>query len=172
MPCFISFRDIDFTNTLEGVRVRIWTDVFSHVWVRVTAQEPHIHKKMSVIRGLPLMEDLRFCFTVFEDFEQLEAGHTICHTFWLANWPYCTTKWLYIWGSINTEVCVSTSAIFRYHNNGQEIIPVPDPMYELNPLDPELIVFPTGGAWDTYDFSLDVPVGASGVILMLKILTP
>ncbi|MBA7556280.1 hypothetical protein ES705_48980 [subsurface metagenome] len=42
------------------------------------------------------------------------------HTWWKKNWPVCTTKWLYVWGSRAGEVCVSTTAPFKYHNDGIE----------------------------------------------------
>ncbi len=71
-------------------------------------------------RGVAFAEDVRFCFTVFEDNEQEEAGDTLEHTWWKPSWPVCTTKWLYVWGSRLGEACVSTTAPFKYHNTGEE----------------------------------------------------
>jgi len=65
-----------------------------------------------------LNDDVRFCFTVFEDNEQNEWGDTLEHTWWKDNWPACTTKWLYVWGMCAGETCVSTTPPFQYHNTG------------------------------------------------------
>lgn len=118
MACFISFRDITFQPTLAGILITVTTDVPSHLWLRLSPRRPWIHKKTSLIRGLPLKEDVRFCFTVYEDNEQIEAGDTIIHTWVKPAWPECTTKWLYLWGSVAGETCVSTSPLFDYHNIG------------------------------------------------------
>ena len=118
VSCFISFRDITFEPTLAGVLITAVTDVPSHLWVRLSSKHPWIHKKTSLIRGLPLKEDLRFCFTVYEDNEQQEPGDTFTHTWVKPDWPECTTKWLYLWGSVAGETCVSTSPLFKYHNTG------------------------------------------------------
>ncbi len=61
------------------------------------------------------MDDVRFCFDVFDDFEQTEDGDTLIHTFSLVDWPICVTKWLYLWGSRAGVVCVSTSVPFHFH---------------------------------------------------------
>ncbi|MBA7551151.1 hypothetical protein ES705_43687 [subsurface metagenome] len=123
MPCQISVRDIDFHSSTTGVRIRVTTDVPSHLFVRLSSLTPRIHKKPSIRRGVAFAEDVRFCFTVFEDNEQNEWGDTVVHTWWKKNWPVCTTKWLYVWGSRAGEVCVSTTAPFQYHNDG--VAPVP-----------------------------------------------
>lgn len=144
------------------------TDVLSRIYIRVSEQQPWIHKKPSLRRGVQFAEDVRFCFTVYQDYEQFESGDTLTHTFWLDDWPVCTTKWLYIWGMQGAEICVSTSPIFHYHNDGESPIPPPQPMKQLNAIDPEYHVFPGGPAWNNYDFSRDIPEGATGVVLCLK----
>ena len=123
MACHISVRDIDFHASTDGVRIRVFTDVPSHLFVRLSSQTPRIHKTPSIRRGVAFAEDVRFCFTVFEDNEQEEPGDTIEHTWWKKNWPPCTTKWLYVWGSRSGEVCVSTTAPFKYHNDGYAPVP-------------------------------------------------
>lgn len=62
------------------------------------------------------MSELRFCFTVYEDNEQEEAGDTLTHTFIKPAWSYCTTKYFYLWGKVSGVTCVSTSPPFHYHN--------------------------------------------------------
>ncbi|MBU2072712.1 MAG: hypothetical protein KKA68_20965 [Gammaproteobacteria bacterium] len=74
-----------------------------------------------------LNDDVRFCFTVFEDNEQYETGDTLIHTFWKTSWDVCTTKWCYFFASISGLFSVSTSPIFEYHNDGVDPVPVPPP---------------------------------------------
>ncbi|MBA7576459.1 hypothetical protein ES708_18300 [subsurface metagenome] len=123
MACHISVRDIDFHPSETGVRIRVTTDVPSHLFIRLSSQTPRIHKTPSLRRGVAFAEDVRFCFTVFEDNEQNEWGDTLEHTWWKENWPACTTKWLYVWGMRAGETCVSTTAPFKYHNTGIEPVP-------------------------------------------------
>ncbi|MBA7611132.1 hypothetical protein ES703_18351 [subsurface metagenome] len=123
MACHISVRDIDFHPSDTGVRIRVFTDVPSHLFIRLSLIKPLIHKQPSLRRGVAFAEDVRFCFTVFEDNEQNEWGDTVEHTWWKPDWPVCTTKWLYVWGSRSGVVCVSTTAPFQYHNDG--VAPVP-----------------------------------------------
>jgi len=127
VTCHISVRDIDFHASTIGVRIRVTTDAPCHLWVRLSSQTPRIHKKPSLRRGVAFAEDVRFCFTVFEDNEQEEPGDTVDHTWWKPDWPVCTTKWLYVWGSRSGEVCVSTTAPFKYHNDGVDPIEPPPP---------------------------------------------
>ncbi|MBA7532466.1 hypothetical protein ES705_24692 [subsurface metagenome] len=124
MSCQISVRDIDFHPSETGVRIRVTTDVPSHLYIRLSKKKPLIHMKPSIRRGVAFAEDVRFCFTVFEDNEQMEWGDTLEHTWWKENWPVCTTKWLYVWGKRAGQVCISTTAPFEYHNDGIEpVIP-------------------------------------------------
>ena len=144
MACHISVRDIDFHASTEGVRIRVTTDAPCHLWVRLSSQTPRIHKKPSLRRGVAFAEDVRFCFTVFEDNEQEEPGDTVDHTWWKPDWPVCTTKWLYVWGSRSGEVCVSTTAPFKYHNDGVDPIEPPPPP---EPERFEFYIGPCPGAW-------------------------
>ena len=153
---------------MEGVRIVVTTDVASHIFVRLSLKPPWIHKKPSLRRGLWLNDDVRFCFTVFEDNEQAEDGDTLTHTFWKPDWPACTTKWLYLWGKISGEVCQSTSPIFEHHNDGLDPIPVPEIMPNLNAIDPQFYPFPGGPVWSLLDLSRDIPEGATGSIWHLR----
>ena len=167
MSLFISYREITYVPSDSGVRIIITTDVPCHAWLRVTATSPNLHKKISIIRGLPLKEDIRFCFVVFGDFEQFEAGDTYIHTFYIEDWPAGTTKWFYPFASVAGIFSVSTGPFFEYHNTGIAPVPVPDAMYHLNSVDPELRPIGGGGAWIDIDLSYEAPLGASGVILCL-----
>ncbi len=127
MSCNISFRDITFSPTSAGVRVRAWTDVPAHLFLRLSSQEPRVHRKPSLRRGVQFAEDVRFCFTVFEDNEQEEAGDTLVHTWNKPAWPFCTTKHLYLFGSVAGEICPSTTAPISYHND--YVAPVPETFF-------------------------------------------
>ncbi|MBA7532055.1 hypothetical protein ES705_24281 [subsurface metagenome] len=135
MACQISVRDVDFHASETGVRIRAITAEPCHLWVRLSLVKPLIHKKPSLRRGVAFAEDVRFCFTVFEDNEQKETGDTLEHTWWKVDWPVCTTKYLYLWGSRAGETCVSTTAPFAYHNDGVDPIPPPPPALQFSCFD-------------------------------------
>lgn len=61
------------------------------------------------------MTDLRFCFTVYADIEQEEAGDTLEHTFIVRTWPVPQTRYFYLIGTIDEVPSPSTSNIFTYH---------------------------------------------------------
>lgn len=130
MTCHFSIRDVTFHASTTGVRIIATTDVACHLWCRLTTHPPRFHKKPSYRRGIWLVNDVRFCFTVFEDNEQYEAGDTLTHTWWKEDWPVCTTKYLYLWGKIAGEACPSTSPLLQYHNDGVDPIPPPPPPEE------------------------------------------
>ncbi|MBA7534360.1 hypothetical protein ES705_26606 [subsurface metagenome] len=144
----------------------------AHIWVRLSAKEPRIHKQPSLRRGVQFAEDVRFCFTVFEDNEQYEDGDTFVHTFYKQSWPFCTTKWFYFWGSIAGEVCISTSAIFKYHNDGISPVPVPEVLRTYNSIEPNLISMGTANIWRDVDLSYMVSPDAKGVLLHCRNLAP
>lgn len=165
MSPHISFRHIDFSPSEKGVRIRVWTDIPCHIWLRLSSQQPWIHKKPSLRRGIQFAEDVRFCFTVYEDNEQFESGDTTLHTFWKENWPICTTKWFYLWGYVSAVLAPSTSPVFKYHNDGVSPVPVPTTLYTFNPIDPEYLNVVPGLVWRTYDLSPYVDADATGVII-------
>lgn len=117
MPCHISFRDVSFSGELAGVTAVLTTDVECHCFIRYSSQLPRIHKKPSYRRGVWLNDDVRFCFTVFQDLEQAEPWDTKTHTFFIPGWLYCMTWYVYFWGKVAGVECVSTSPLFHYHND-------------------------------------------------------
>ncbi len=124
MPCHISFRALAYEPGVDTVIITMITDIASHVFIRVSDNPSRIHTKSVKRRGTDFMSELRFCFTVYEDIEQLEPGDTTTHTFIVPDWPYCTTKYFYFWGSVDGVTCVSTSPPFHYHNSYTYIPPV------------------------------------------------
>jgi len=116
MADHISFREIEYITTSERVLVTVITDIPSHLWLRRTAVEPRIHRKSGIRRGYPFIEDLRFCFTVYWDWEQREVGETLTHTWCFSTWPVGAEYWHYLWGEVGGVVSVSTSPIFHFVN--------------------------------------------------------
>lgn len=167
MDCHISFRDISFHPSTKGVRIIVTTDVPCHLYCRLTSEKPHIHKIPVFRRGHFIQDDIRICFTVYEDNEQYESGDTLTHTFWKENWPVCTTKWSYYWGTINGQVCVSTSPIFDYHNTGIDPVPTPRVLKTFETIEPEFISGLINNNWCTKDLSAHVDEDATGAIFQL-----
>ncbi len=165
MPCQISVRDIDFHASATGVRIRVTTDAPAHLFVRLSSKTPWIHKKPSLRRGVAFAEDVRFCFTVFEDNEQNESGDTLEHTWWKKDWPVCTTKWLYLWGSKSGEVCQSTTAPFSYHNTGIDPVPPPRMLNTYTSVEPNMIWNGGGLYWTTRHMAKMVDENAKAVLL-------
>jgi hypothetical protein len=166
---YISFRDVQFTPSDKGVRIVVVTDIYCHIYCRLTPYDPRIHKKAVIRRGIPIMDDVRFCFTVFEDNEQFEPGDTLIHTFWKPNWPVCTTKFCYFWGYVSGYLANSTSCFLEYHNNGVNPVPTPDLMYNINEIDPEYRLLTPSTLWLTHDLSYEsFSEDATGVILMAR----
>lgn len=172
MACHISYRDLDFHASTKGVRVKIWSDVPSHLYLRLSENEPQIHTKSGIRRGYAFIEDLRFCFTVYEDFEQYESGDTTEHTWWLDSWPVCTVKWLYVWGEQGGQPCISTSPPLKYHNDGVDPVTPPRVLKTFTSIEPQLIYDGSTYAWVTRDVIDEVDEGATAVLLYLRKVSP
>lgn len=153
MPPNISFRDVAFTDLSETVQIIVTTDIACHLFCRLTLEKPRIHIKTGIRRGYSFAEDLRFCFVVYDDNEQLEPGDTFTHTWFKPSWGYCITKYCYFWGYVSGEVAVSTSPPFSHHNTRKDFPPpfiqllIETWTYELPPPPPmSLIILET---WDS-----------------------
>ena len=108
-------RDIEQETISGGFTIVTTTDVPCHMWLRHTLEEPQKHMKPVLVRGLMTMWDARFCFVVFEDLEQDEAGDTTTHTFTWTGWEVCQTRYFYFWATSEGEPMKSTSPIFSKH---------------------------------------------------------
>ena len=113
-------------RTLTGEKITIYTNVPCHLWMRYTLINPKIHKITRLRRGLAAMEDWYFCFDVYIDNDQEEAGDTLVHTFIKEPWPYCEERWYYFHGNVNGIPSPSTSPIFYKHPQ-PPLIPPPVP---------------------------------------------
>ena len=162
-----SVRDVNFHSSTKGVRIIVYTDVPCHLWCRQTKKEPHIHTKPVYRRGMWLNDDVRFCFTVFTDFEQYEAGDTLIHTFWKIGWPVCTTEWLYFFASVSGVFSVSTSPLFEWHNDGIDPVSPPRVLRCFETIEPESGLTLAPSVWTTNDLTAHVAEGATGAIFQL-----
>lgn len=114
--------DINYTTLIDGYTIIALTDSPCHLFMRWTLIEPQQHKKTVYRRGLALHEDKYFCFDVYTDNEQEEAGDTLTHTFVKKNWPVCQTRYFYFQGTKEGAASPSTSAIFKKHFKGVTMI--------------------------------------------------
>ncbi len=121
--------DIAYEITDTGYLITITTDIPCHLYMRWTLEKPGIHLDPVIKRGLPIHYMPRYCFVVYEDNEQLEPGDTLEHTFEKPNWPVCTTRYFYFWGTIASQPSPSESPIFENHR--VVVGPPPPPPLEL-----------------------------------------
>lgn len=108
-------KDLQYSYLDDGFKLVATTDVPCHLWARMTTTPPRKHALPSYRRGLFLQGDIRFCFVVYEDNEQTEAGDTLIHTWYKSAWPVCETRWFYFIGTQGGAPSVSESPIFQFH---------------------------------------------------------
>ncbi len=143
--------DLQYEYLPDGFKLTAYTDVPCHLYCRMTTSPPLKHSLPSMRRGMRITGDIRFCFVVFEDNEQEEAGDTLTHT-WLKDvWPICETRWFYFVGEQGGESSVSETAIFKFHFPVMPIPPPPERTVYLTPLGPgnttELYPFDSAANW-------------------------
>jgi len=112
---YISVRDYASTYLCDGYKIVVTTDIPCHLYMRWTTVKPQKHIIPVLRRGVYMHGDTYFCFVVYTDKEQCEAGDTLTHTFIITDWPDCQTRWLYFWGKVAGITAVSTTAIFDLH---------------------------------------------------------
>lgn len=110
-----SIRSLEQILIKGGYQIVITTDIPCHLWLRWTNLEPWTHLRTEIVRGLPILKDPYYCFDVYWDIEQVEAGDTYYHTFIWEGWEVCYTHWFYFHGNIDTKAVVSTSCLFKKH---------------------------------------------------------
>ena len=118
-----ALMDLTYTYLDDGFTIVATTDVPCHLFLRMSKKPPWKHVLPAYRRGLRLTGDIRFCFTVFEDNDQEEAGDTLQHTFIKGGWPFCEHRWFYFVGEIDGQTVVSETCIFEFHFPA----PPPDP---------------------------------------------
>ncbi|MBA7543511.1 hypothetical protein ES705_35842 [subsurface metagenome] len=114
-PLNFAVLDVQYCQNPTQVKITAVTDIDVHLWARWSTVEPRRHPAPVTTRGITLMTDIRFCFTVYQDLEQVEADDTWIHTFYLPVHPVCTWFYFYLWGTRQSFTSPSTSAIFKAH---------------------------------------------------------
>jgi len=140
--------DVTYSYLDDGYTIVATTDVPCHLYCRMTEQPPRQHTLPSSRRGTRFTGDVRFCFTQYEDNDQVEAGDTITHTFVKDNWEVCHDRWFYFVGTIAGLTVVSETCIFKFHFPAPPP-PVPDPIQRTiwaNPTNRSL--WYSSGAWN------------------------
>ncbi|GAH88622.1 unnamed protein product [marine sediment metagenome] len=148
--------DLQYSYLDDGYTLVATTDVPCHLYCRMTEQPPHQHTLPSSRRGTRFTGDVRFCFTIFEDNDQVEAGDTLTHTFIKDKWEVCHDRWFYFVGTIGGVTVVSETCIFKFHFPAPPP-PVPEAMTQT------LFANETNRAirytWGTWDICHDTIVG-------------
>lgn len=91
--------------------VLVTTDVPCHLWLRWTNFQPRRHPRTRVLRGLPVVGDVYYCFVGYYDIEQQQAGDTLVHSFCVPFSPEMSKIFYYLHGTINNVPAPSTSPI-------------------------------------------------------------
>lgn len=114
-------RNITYTPTTLGYLITCYTNNPCHLWFRYTTIEPQKHIIPRIVRGGQVGTYIDQCFVAFTDVEQNEAGDTFTHTFTVDPWPYCQTRWFYLWGNVDGNLSPSASALFYYHSTAMTL---------------------------------------------------
>lgn len=162
-----ALMDITYEQLHDGYQITTYTDVPCHLFCRITTTPPRKHSLPSYRRGLFLTGDIRFCFVVYKDNEQEEAGDTLVHTFIKHGWYHCQTHWFYFIGSINALTSVSETAIFKLHFDQGTAPPPPDIMFTFNSIEPQRMQVPGVMEWINVDMSHAIPPNATGAIIQM-----
>lgn len=110
--------DIAFTPYHSDLSICIPTNTPCHLTLYYTDVEPQKHHTERNLRGLLVPWGTYFCFVAWKAVEQLEAGDTMYHTFWLPGWQLCQTKWFTVRGTVDDVQSPSVGPIFKYHHPG------------------------------------------------------
>lgn len=97
----------------NGCCLTVVTDTPCHLWARFTNNEPWIHPKARVFRGIPLEGDAYWCFDAYGDLEQIQPGDTLIHTFPVKPRDLFMPAWCYLVGNISGYASPSNSPIIN-----------------------------------------------------------
>lgn len=114
---------IAYANSADGVIITVTTNNPCHLWLRISDRFPQKHLHAAESRGAQVQTYIDQCFVAYTDIEQQELGDTLVHTFDVAPWATCNTKWFYFWGTVNGQLSPSASPIFVYHKKTQTPAP-------------------------------------------------
>lgn len=111
----IAILNIQKVDTVTGLKLVVTTNVPCHLYAAYTLEKPLKHYLTRTRRGLPLLDDTRWCFINWTQNEQLEEGDTIIHTFTKEPWAVCETRYFVFRGKVDGEWVPSASPIFTIH---------------------------------------------------------
>jgi len=87
------------------------TDAPCHLWLRWTTWQPRRHPRARVLRGLPVIGDVYYCFVGYYDIEQQQDGDTLVHSFCVPWLPSMALIHYYLHGTIAGVPAPSNSPI-------------------------------------------------------------
>lgn len=159
-----SCRSVEQIILFDGYQIVVTTDVPCHLWMRWSTNPPQYHTVPSLRRGVYMHGNRYFCFTVYRDNEQEEAGDTLIHTFIKHNWPHCETRYFYFIGERFGLPSPSNSPCFEKHFDQAKAPPLPEHMDELVSIEPQYLGFSAAGAWTEIDLTHAIHPDATGII--------
>lgn len=109
---------IAYLHLTTAIVITIKTNNPCHLTCYYTDKEPHRHRTARNQRGLTIPWGVYYCFVAWLSVEQIEAGDTLIHTFEVAPWSYCQTKWFAFRGTIADVLSPSVSCLFKHHHPG------------------------------------------------------
>lgn len=136
--------DLQYVLLEDGLRIIATTDVPCHLYARMTTTKPIKRKVGSRRRGTVIQGEVRYCFVVYEDNEQIESGDTLTHTWNKTPWPICETRWFYFIGSQGGAASVSETCIFSFHFQG---VPSPTTVFAYPNAIPSVSAHAQGISW-------------------------
>jgi hypothetical protein len=116
---------IAYANSADGVIITVTTNNPCHLWLRISDHMPQKHLHAAASRGALVQTYIDQCFVAYTDIEQTEPADTMVHTFTVAPWAICQTKWFYFWGTVAEQLSPSATPIFVYHKKSAAAPPIP-----------------------------------------------
>lgn len=108
---------IAYLHTATAIVISITTNTPCHLTCYYTDKEPRRHRTARNQRGLTLPWGVYYCFVAWQTVEQTEPGDTYIHTFEVAPWEYCQTKWFAFRGTLAEVLSPSVSPLFKHHHH-------------------------------------------------------
>lgn len=128
MPAKPRFFMIDIAVTWDGLvcNILVTTDVPCHLTMRYQQVGLEVHRRISMLRGVPFDDDPHLGFDNYLELEQEEAGDTETHSFALA-FPHVCKIFYFIWvATIGGIPSLSQTPLWWEHC--KEVPPPPRPL--------------------------------------------
>ncbi|MBA7629681.1 hypothetical protein ES703_37184 [subsurface metagenome] len=102
------------------LRLAFESDVPCHVTLRRTQYRPKLREVTELRRGLRKIVRPRYSFYTTKEFDQLDAGDTLYHTFDMTKYPTLTRHYFHFIATAGGEPTPSNSGIFQVDQDQQE----------------------------------------------------